>query len=185
MKAFYLVLVLVLALLLCASVLTPAPAHAQPPPWPTWIQIDSDPNESGPQNDYRDVVRAYYNYDTTYLYLRLETYDTPEFRNVGTRFKWLIDVGSGSNMYWSGQNILGSDYMVFVEDSDNNGSLEVYLLDAQGDDNYTQYEPAKYKTNPGLANPADAGYNLPGTGNYVDLYVSFSALGLLMLPILS
>jgi len=176
MKAFYLVLVLVLALLLCASVLTPAPAHAQPPPWPTWIQIDSDPNESGPQNDYRDVVRAYYNYDTTYLYLRLETYDTPEFRNVGTRFKWLIDVGIGSNMYFSGQNILGSEYILMVEDSDNDGGRDVYLLDAQGNDNYMQYEPSIYKTNPGPeTNLAIAGFRT--TGNFVDLYVSFSALG--------
>jgi len=53
----------------------------------------------------------------------------------------------------------------------------VYLLDAQGNDNYMQYEPFIYKTNPGPANPADAGYNLPGIGNFVDLYVSFSALG--------
>jgi uncharacterized repeat protein (TIGR01451 family) len=177
LRAFYLVLVLIVVLLLCASVLTPAPAHAQPPPWPTWIQIDSDPNEAGPSNDYRDVIRAYYNYDSNFLYLRLETYNTPLFPLVGARFKWLIDVGLGSNMYWQGQNILGSDYMVFVEDSDNNGSLEVYLLDAQGNDYYMQYEPAIYKTNPGPANPADAGYNLPGTGNYVDLYVRITALG--------
>ena len=99
-KASYLVLVLVLALLLCASVLTPAPVHAQPPPWPTsWIHIDSDPNESGPSNDYRDVSDAYFAYDATYLYLRLQTYATPAFPAGKARFKWLIDVNLGSNLY--------------------------------------------------------------------------------------
>lgn len=174
-KPSYLILALVLVLALCASVLTPAPAHAQS--WPTsWIHIDSDPNESGTQNDYRDVVRSYYNYDATYLYLRLETYDPPQFPNVGARFKWLIDVGLGSNMYWSGQNILGSDYILMVEDSDNDGGRDVYLLDAQGNDKYTQYEPSIYKTNPGpVTDTSIAGFRT--IGNFVDLYVSFSALG--------
>ncbi|MDR9458728.1 MAG: DUF11 domain-containing protein [Dehalococcoidia bacterium] len=179
-RAFYLFLAVVLVLALCASVLTPAPAHAQPPPWPTsWIHIDSDPNEAGPSNDYRDVSDAYFAYDSTYLYLRLETYATPGFPAGQARFKWLIDVGLGDNLYWSGQNILGSDYILMVEDSTHN----VYLIEAACGlcttpyDKYGYYEPTGYLTNPGIAPPADAGYNLPGTGNYVDLYVSFSALG--------
>jgi uncharacterized repeat protein (TIGR01451 family) len=182
-KASYLVLVLVLVLALCTSVLTPAPAHAQPPPWPaSWIHIDDDPNESGPLNDYRDVSDAYFAYDATYLYLRLETYDTPGFPAGQARFKWLIDVGLGSNLYWSGQNVLGSDYILMVEDSTH----QVFLIEADCSgspgcstpyDKYGYYEPTGYLTDPGPAATADAGYNLPGTGNYIDLYVSFSALG--------
>jgi len=76
-------------------------------------------------------------------------------------------------MYFSGQNILGSDYILMVEDSDNDNGRDVYLLDAQGDDNYTQYEP--FNLPPPVTNLFIAGFRT--TGNFVDLYVSFSALG--------
>jgi uncharacterized repeat protein (TIGR01451 family) len=119
---------------------------------------------------------SYFNYDSTHLYLRLETYGTPQFPAVGARFKWLIDVGIGNNLYWSGQNILGADFILFVEDSGNDGGRDVYLLDAQGNDNFTQYEPTQYKLTPGpVTDTSVAGFNQ--TGNNIDLWVSFSALG--------
>jgi len=170
-----LLLAVVLLLSLAAAVLMPTPVYAQT--WPTsWVLIDTDPDEAGPSNNYRDVWRAYFNFDDDYLYLRLETYATPQFPSVGARFKWLIDVGLGPTLYWSGSNILGSDYMLFVEDSDNDGDTEVYLLDAQGDDRYAQYEPVAYKDSPGpILNSAVAFHRVDG--NSVDMWVSLDALG--------
>jgi uncharacterized repeat protein (TIGR01451 family) len=160
---------------LAVMVITPQTAHAQS--WPaSWVLIDTDPDEAGPSNNYRDVWKAYFNFDDAYLYLRLETYAAPQFPAVGARFKWLIDTGIGPTLYWSGSNMLGSEYALFVEDSDNDGGRDVYLLDAQGDDRYSQYEPYDYKTDPGpILDPTVAGYRLDG--NSVDLYVSLNALG--------
>ena len=183
-RAIHIILALVIVLSLCASVLMLAPAHAQTwPSDPSWIQVDSDPNESGTSNDYRDVRRAYYSYNATHLFLRLETYDTPDFPNKGARFKWLIDVGIGSNLYWSGSNILGSDYILMVEDSDNDGGRDVYLLEANCPpcttpyDRYGYYEPGVYEATPGpIVDPTIAGYRT--TGNFVDLYIKFTEMGI-------
>jgi uncharacterized repeat protein (TIGR01451 family) len=154
--------------------IAPEPAYAQS--WPsTWLLIDTDPNESGAQN-YRDVSGAYFNYDSSYLYLRLETYAAAQITGVTSRFKWFIDVGNGNNLYWSGQNILGSDFLLFLEDDDNNGVGEVYLLNGQADDRYLLYEPVAYKTNPGpITQTSTANYNI--VGNDVYLWISLSSLG--------
>ncbi len=93
------VLVLALALAILASVGLPSLARAQS--WPAaWILIDTDANEPG-QANYRDVLSAYYNYDSNHLYLRLNTVSTPVFSGLNgpARFKWFIDVGLGSNLY--------------------------------------------------------------------------------------
>jgi uncharacterized repeat protein (TIGR01451 family) len=175
-----LLLAVVLLLSLGAALLMATPARAQPSSWPgpvSWIQIDSDPNEAGGQN-YRDVIAAYFYFDPldpNYLWLRLQTVAAAQITGVASRFKWFFDTGVGSNLHFSGQNILGTEFLLFVEDWDNVGGGEIYLLAASPDDRFGAYEPSTYRTNPGQAATSDAGYQL--SGNYVDMYVRLGALG--------
>jgi len=169
------ILVAVLLLAIVVTALVPSPAVAQT--WPTsWILIDTDPNEPG-QANYRDVLSAYYSYDSGHLYLRLTTVSVPSFigQNGQARFKWFIDRGLGSNLYFSGGNILGTDYLLFVEDTDNNGSGEVYLLPANGNDSFSQYEPWNTTGVTPIVNPAIASYRI--IGNNIDVWIAFSQLG--------
>jgi len=168
------ILVAVLLLAIVVTALMPSPAVAQS--WPTtWILIDTDPNEPG-QANYRDVLSAYYNYDSSHLYLRLSTVSVPSFSgaNGQARFKWFIDVGLGSNLHFSGGNILGTDYLLFVEDTDNNGSGEVYLLPANGNDSFSQYEPWNNTNRLPIGSPT-ASYRI--IGNSIDVWIAFSQLG--------
>ncbi len=167
----------ILALSVVLAILATAglPSRVGAQAWPTnWISIDTDPDEPG-QANYRDVVAAYYNYDTSHLYLRLQTVATPSFSgaNGQARFKWFIDVGFGSNIHRSGGNILGTDYLLFVEDSDNNGTGDVYLLPANGNDTFSQYEPWN-NTNVSAITAPDASYRI--TANYIDVWISFGRL---------
>ncbi|MEA1965036.1 MAG: hypothetical protein U9O41_07930 [Candidatus Aerophobetes bacterium] len=148
---------------------------ADPTDWPdSWITIDQDLNENGTEDDLRDVKTAFYNYDENYLYLRLCLYGTPDFAGP-SRYKWFFDLGVGDNLYISGNNILGTEYLLFVEDTNNDGTGEVYLLDAHGYDRFREYEPNIYKTNPGpITDPTIAGYRFDG--NCVDLYIKLSEL---------
>jgi hypothetical protein len=178
------VLVLVVSLV---AMIVPSTAYAQT--WPTsWILIDSNGNENGWQDDYRDVHTAHYSLDSEYIYLRLCCFGTPYFTSppeteVKVRYKWLIDTGIGSNLYTADTNIIrGAEFILFVEDSDprNDGIGEVYLLDAHGDDTFAEYEtPAdRYKDAPPygpVTDPTIAGYRIDG--NCIDLYVKISALG--------
>jgi len=168
------ILALALVFAILAAVGLPSPAAAQT--WPTtWILIDTDANEPG-QANYRDVLSAYYNYDSNHLYLRLNTVSTPVFSgaNGPARFKWFIDVGLGSNLYLSGGDVRGSDFLLFVEDSDNNGSGEIYLLPANGNDRYTQYEPWNSTNVLPISNPSIASYRI--SGNSIDIWIAFSQL---------
>jgi len=166
-------LALLLAIALLIGVALPSPANAQT--WPTtWRLIDTDANEPGGAN-HRDVIEAYWSCDTNHLYLRLRTVDPPTFTAGPTRYKWFIDVGLGLNLYQSGANELGTDYLLFVEDSDDDGNGEIYLLPANGNDRFTQYEPWNSTSVAPIADSAVASYRI--TGNYIDMWVAFSAMG--------
>ncbi len=176
-----LLLALVLTLSVGAVLLMATPARAQTyPAEGAWVQSDVDPNEPGTQN-YRDVIASYYYHDSNHLYLRLQTVANAQITNVNSRFKWLFDTGVGSNLHFSGQILLGAEAMLFVEDRNNDGTGEVYLLHSYGDDRFTAYEPLTYLSmvyppDGRVTNTAIAGYRL--SGSYVDMYVSFSALGI-------
>jgi len=117
------------------------PAYCQAS-WPTsWIQIDWDKNEDGVGDDWRDVEYAYYQYDSSYLYLKLECYDIPgKDWPDGSRYKWFIDLEG--DMYHSGENVYETEYMLFVEDANSDGFGELYLLfNADDDATFDEYEP--------------------------------------------
>ena len=114
------------------------------PEWPgSWFLIESDPVENI-QKGFRDVENAYYSIDESYLYFRLECYGFPDFiqHPDDSRYKWFIDVDDPHDMVWSGGNVVCADYMVFVEDTDNDGLGDVYFLDdVDGDGFFNEYEP--------------------------------------------
>ncbi|UCH31809.1 MAG: hypothetical protein JSV05_10075 [Candidatus Bathyarchaeota archaeon] len=117
-------------------------AYAQPS-WPqTWMEIDWDKNENGAQDDMRDVEYAYYQNDGSYLYLKLECYALPggEWPSGDARYKWFIDLDG--NMYYSGGNIVDAEYLLFVEDTNHDGTGEMFLVfDGNGDNNFGETEP--------------------------------------------
>jgi hypothetical protein len=163
-----------------AALLQSQTVHAQS--WPSsWTWIDSDANENGPFDDYRDVRDAYLSFDSEHLYLRMRLWGTPHFSG-DARYKWLIDVGVAPNLYMPDHNILGSEYILFVEDDNpEDGTGEVYLLPASPDDSYGDYEPGLYKAPPygPVSDNTIAGYRFDtdGSNYYVDMYVKLSALG--------
>ena len=164
-----------LLLVTLAMAALPSPVGAQT--WPTtWRLIDTDVNEPGGAN-YRDVTEASWSCDTNHLYLRLRTVDPPTFNGAAgpARYKWFLDVGNGPNIYQSGGNILGTDFLLFVEDSDNDGDGDIYLVPSNGNDSFSQYEPWNSTSFPATDNSSIASFRI--TGNYVDMWVSFEALG--------
>jgi len=122
----------------------------------------------------------------------MQLYDNPYFtappdKEKSVRCKWFIDVGVPPNLHKPDGSTLGSEYILFVEDSPprNDGVGEVYLLEANCAlcyapfDEYTYYEePANaYKTTPGpITDPAIADYEFDGLNVYMK--VKLSALGL-------
>jgi len=162
------------ALLLAAVAVAALPSPAEAQTWPTtWRVLDTDVNEPGGAN-YRDVTEASWSCDTNHLYLRLRTVDPPSLTSPA-RYKWFLDTGLGLNLYRTGGSILGTDFLLFVEDSNNDGSGEIYLVPANGNDTFSQYEPWNNTNLSPITNPAVASYRI--TGNYIDMWVAFSAIG--------
>ncbi|MEM2753164.1 MAG: CARDB domain-containing protein [Nitrososphaerota archaeon] len=157
------------------------PSVASQPIWPSdtqWIWIDYDKNEDGPQDDWRDVKNAYYYYDGTYLYLRLECYATPgsKWPADNARYKWFINITQV--LYMSGGNIIGAKYLLFVEDTDDDGTGEIYLLkDIILDGKFDEYGPGQaydYR-NYKITDPTNATFRI--TGNYIDMKVKWASIG--------
>lgn len=166
------ILALALALSVLAAVALPSPTAAQT--WPTdtdWRLIDTDVDDPGGAN-HRDVLEASWSCDTNHLYLRLRTVDPPTFTAGPVRYKWYIDVGTGSNLYKSGGNIYGADYLLFVEDTNNDGNGEIYLVQADVNGQFGSWSTPYV---PPITDPSVASYRI--TGNYIDMWVAFSALG--------
>ncbi len=131
------------------------------PTWPSsWIEIDWDRAEDGSTDDWRDVEYAYYQYDASYLYLKLQCYDLPgkDWLAGNARYKWFVD--TDGTMIYSGGNIYNAEHLLFVEDTNHDGSGEMYLVhDVNNDNNFGEYEPwpptnyADYKiTDPNIGN---------------------------------
>jgi len=178
-KFISIVCLLLLAISTLHIVITPL-AYSLPS-WPTpWIQIDTDPNENGPQDDWRDVHYAYFQFDTNYLYLKLECYDVPGKDWGGKkegRYKWFIDLNG--DMYLQGGNVYKAEYLLFVEDTDQNGVGEMYLLyDTNHDGLFSKYEPwppanaANYK----ITDPNVGGWRIVSTYQ-IEMYISWASIG--------
>ncbi|MEM2947794.1 MAG: hypothetical protein QXN96_06130, partial [Candidatus Bathyarchaeia archaeon] len=95
-----------------------------------WVLIDEDENESGGEN-WRDVIAAYAAYDANYLYLKLKTVEPPKFPTSKNdrdddKYRWFLDFDG--NMYWQGNVLYEAEYLISVQDKDDNGIGEMYLL---------------------------------------------------------
>jgi hypothetical protein len=156
-----------------------APVYSQPS-WPIlWIQIDLDKNENSIKDDWRDVEYACYQYDSDYLYLKLKCYDIigKEWPDSKGRYKWFIDFEG--DMYHSGGSIYDAEYLVFVEDTDNDGFGEMYLVfDTNGDNNFGEYEPWP------PANNASYRVTDPNVGGWrifaqyqIEMYINWASIG--------
>jgi len=124
------------------------------------------------------VEYAYYQYDSNYLYLKFKCYAVPgsEWPGKGGRYKWFIDLEG--NMYYSGGNIFDSEYLLFVEDTDGDGSGEQFLLfDINNDGNYGEYEPwpptnyASYM----ITDPSVGGFRIVAV-NQIEMYISWASI---------
>ncbi len=150
------------------------------PTWPgQWIQIDVDPNEDGPIDDWRDVEIAYYQQDVDYLYLKLHCYAMPgsEWPSKEGRYKWFIDLDG--NMYHSGENIFDAEYVLIVEDTDDDGLGEMYLFyDTNADGNLAEYEPWPV---PNYADFEISNSNIGGwrivSPYQIEMYISWASIG--------
>lgn len=178
-RSFSKVLALVLAILTLSNFIG-LTVHALPT-WPSsWIQIDSDPNEDGPGDNWRDVQYAYYQYDEDYLYLKLKCYAEPgsEWPGSEGRYKWFVDLDG--NMEIQGGSIIDAEYLLFVEDTDDDGSGEMYFLnDANEDDNFGEYEPWP-PTNYSDYEVTDSnigGWRIVAADNQIEMYISWSSIG--------
>lgn len=177
-------ILLILLLLLIASfpyLLFKMPNVYAQHTWPSsWIEIDWDRNENGPHDDWRDVEYAGYQYDSDYLYLRLQCYDLPGKEwsgNKKARYKWFVDLDG--NMYHSGENIFNSEYLLFVEDTDDDGFGEMYLVyDTNGDGNLGEYEPwpppdyANYE----VTDPTVGGWRIVPP-DQIEMYIGWASIG--------
>ncbi|MBC7081426.1 MAG: DUF11 domain-containing protein [Thermoplasmatales archaeon] len=146
----------------------------QPPSgWPSqWTLIDTDGNEGGAQDDYRDVQYAYIAMDENYLYLRLCCYGYPNFtQHEDTRYKWFIDLNGDGRV--QGGTITGGEYLFFVEDTNDDGIGDVYLLkDLDGDGMFSEWE-GNYSGGL-ITNSSIGGYEI--IGKCVLMYISWEAI---------
>ncbi len=151
-------------------------SYSMAPSWPaSWIQIDTDPNENGTNDDYRDVAKSYFQVDGDYLYLRLELRADPSFPQ-DARYKWFIDINGDGG--FSGNSFTGSEYLLFVEDKNEDGAGEVYFLaDSDADGQFNEFEgPSYYYNFPGpVADTGIADYSISSL--YVDLCIALDQIG--------
>jgi subtilase family serine protease len=148
--------------------------------WPSsWIELDWDRNENGLTDDWRDVEYAYYQYDDEYLYLKLECYDLPgkNWPEKEGRYKWFVDFEG--NMYYSGGNVYDAEFLLFVEDADDDGAGEMYIVsDSNNDNNFGEYEPwppVNY-TNYQIVDLNIGGWRIVPP-NQIEMYINWSSIG--------
>ena len=106
-----------------------------------WTLLDSDRNEGGSKNDWKDVQYSFYNFSSNLetVNLRLDCYGLVgnDWPTSGGRYKWFIDTSDPVDMYLSGGNIEDADYLIYVEDSDDDGTGEMYFVkDSDSDSSF-------------------------------------------------
>jgi VCBS repeat-containing protein len=191
LKSYFTLFILINSLIVTIINVQPTSAAASPPNWPdNWILLDTD-DEDPNCKDYRDVLNAYYNISEEFLFLRLECVEQPNFtkNSSESRYKWFFDLDN--NITFSGQSIVGAEYLLFIEDFDNH-TIEndfigdIFLLkDTNSDGLFKEWEdPPEYYTNSTndvtntswsfITDKNISDYNI--SGNYIDLYLNLSEI---------
>ncbi|MEM3666767.1 MAG: SdrD B-like domain-containing protein, partial [Candidatus Bathyarchaeia archaeon] len=138
-----------------------------------WVLIDEDENESGGEN-WRDVIAAYAANDANYLYLKLKTVDPPKFPTSkddrdDDKYRWFLDFDG--NMYWQGNVLYEAEYLISVQDKDDNGMGEMYLL--FDSDNDSEFDDEQWVTI--VVNSTDGGFRI--NGYQLEIYINWSKIG--------
>ncbi|MEM2292108.1 MAG: SdrD B-like domain-containing protein [Nitrososphaerota archaeon] len=138
-----------------------------------WILIDTDKNEPGGE-DWRDVIAAYLSYDSKYLYLRLDTVEPPRFPTSPNdrdddKYRWFMDLDG--NMYWQGEVLYEAEYLISIQDKNDDGVGEFYLL--HDSDNDSDFDDEQWVSIP--VNSTDGGYRI--FQNRLEIYLSWSRIG--------
>lgn len=114
-----------------------------------WTQIGSkDRNEGGRKNDWRDVEFAYYGFtsDVENIGLKLYCYGNvgSEWPKSGGRYKWFIATENPNDMSLSGGNIIGANYLIYVEYSEIYDNPVMFLvIDSNFDGSFNDETPAQ------------------------------------------
>jgi hypothetical protein len=191
LKSYFTLFILINSLIVTIINVQPTSAAASPPNWPdNWILLDTD-DEDPNCKDYRDVLNAYYNISEEFLFLRLECVEQPNFtkNSSESRYKWFFDLDN--NITFSGQSVIGAEYLLFIEDFDNHTIAndfigDIFLLtDTNSDGLFKEWEdPPEYytksindATNTSWSFITDkniSDYKI--SGNYIDLYLNLSEI---------
>ena len=141
-KTIFSLVTVVMLIAMTLPAISPPPVAAQPSAWPTnWTQLATDPNEQC--DTFRNVVALYYDVDSQYIYLRMETVTAPGWNSTTSsdkgRYKWWFNT-NGTAAYVSGTSVHGAEFLLILEDrtdlSDVDGNRdrlgEVTLMDDLG-----------------------------------------------------
>jgi len=144
-----------------------------------WILFDTDPNEAGTSDDFRDVQYAYYYTNDEYLYYRMECYGFPNFTlEPEGRYKWFIDTDYPPNMERSGGNVYEAEFLFFVEDTPKpggDGIGEIYLLYDVDGDGFMDDDWPDHANDPGPINDSTiANYSIQD--HNISLYINLTNL---------
>jgi PKD repeat protein len=179
------------------SVISLAGLVAPPSEWPDeseWIGLADDPDEGGGK-DHRDVFDTdvddyalYYYVDSDYIFLRMETVDTPGWPSTSqsdeARYKWWFHT-EGTPAYIHGTTVENAEFLMILEDLTDNsidpdGTKdllgEMTLMDDLNNDGFMKRwdssNPPNYTINNAQTDPAGSspwwrrvlGNGTPGAG---------------------
>ena len=148
-------------LLLTLAPLSQATAQ---PAWPAesdWVFLGADPEEGGLQNDQRDVESLYYTVRDGYLFLRMKNRGPAGWcmvcgqSHLHARYKWMFDT-AGSDGVLQGGHIRNTEFMLLVEDDNNDLNGEITFIDSVAGDYNTRWDsstPPRYVTNTPVGAP--------------------------------
>ncbi|VVB66945.1 von Willebrand factor type A domain protein [Candidatus Norongarragalina meridionalis] len=140
--------------------------------WPTtWMFLANDSNDLSCGN--MDVMVSYAQIDTSYLYLRLNTRNAPNYDPSGSScdhplYKWFLDqTGDG---YVQGQAIRNAEWMLATGDINNDHVGEIYLIPLTPQCPTGSINWANYR----ITNTSIADTRI--TGNYLDMAIKLSSI---------
>jgi PKD repeat protein len=112
---------------------SPPPVAAQPSAWPTaWEGLDTD--DDGSCEAFRNVLDTngdgyalYYDVDSDYIYLRMETASSPGWPGTDVkgeaRYKWWFDT-QGTSAYVHGTTVEDAEFLLILEDRTDTSDVD-------------------------------------------------------------
>ncbi len=132
-KRIFSVISVVMLIVMTLPATSPPPVVAQPSGWPTiWTGLASDDNEHC--ETFRNVAdmdgdgyALYYDVDSQYIYLRMETVTAPGWPSTGSqgaaRYKWWFST-AGAAAYVSGTSVYNAEFLLILEDRTDTSNVD-------------------------------------------------------------